>query len=365
MIMKVSRILGLTLCAAALARPASAQSRRECSGVDSLRTKEESQREDADRAYEAAVSAHDAMRGGQDSALSASYVRAMTAYNGARRAYAESVNRLMRLEMQCMQIQLDSMKIRMPEQPKGWLGVTFSGDFQVVSSNGKAAMRFTEYPVIESLESASPAEKAGLEPGDVLLAIDGADLVKGAPTFNELLVPGKHLLLKLKRGRSTVERVLIVEKRPMSWGVGRGMAPTPPAYPEGPEAPEAPEGSGWRTPLMPMVRVAPRPGGTGPADVTVSVWYDNLTVAGAHVQQFAALKEYFGVDSGLLVLTVIPGTPAAAAGLHDGDVITRADGKTVTSPMQLSQIIGGARAKGTLMLDIVRQRSKKTVVLKW
>ena len=128
--------------------------------------------------------------------------------------------------------------------------------------------------------------------------------------------------------------------------------------PEAPEPPDAP--TAWRTPLPPMARIGP----VAPGDVTVNVYYEDMTVAGARVQRFAALKEYFGVDSGVLVLSVVPGTPAARAGLRDGDVIVRAGGKTVTDPGRLSRQI--ERASGnSLSLEIVRQRKKQTIVLKW
>jgi membrane-associated protease RseP (regulator of RpoE activity) len=187
-------------------------------------------------------------------------------------------------------------------------------------------------------------------------------VVQGAPSFQELLRPGTKLTMRLKRGRVTLDRTVLVERRPDSWAPQGDMAPMAPMPPEGPEAPEAP---GFRTPLPPNVSWAPlAPGMSSAGGVNVSVWYDNLTIAGAHVQQFAALKDYFGVDSGLLVLSVVPGTPAARAGLRDGDVITRANGKVVTSPGQFAQAVGRSR-DGSLTLDIVRQKKKETVTLKW
>jgi S1-C subfamily serine protease len=134
------------------------------------------------------------------------------------------------------------------------------------------------------------------------------------------------------------------------------MAPDAPMPPDGPMIMSAPG--------MPRVMVAPR--APGDPEVRVDVWYDNLTIAGAHVQQFnaSALKDYFGVDSGLLVLSVLPGTPAARAGLKDGDVIVRASGRSVTTPAQFSRMIERAR-DGAISLDIVRQRKKQTLEMTW
>jgi len=334
------------------------RARHECAGADSLRAQEEVQRDKAQRLYESAMAAYDAARAGQDSAAVPAYQRSLAAYETARRDYGRSVDRLMRLEMDCMRITLDSMRIEMPRQPAGWLGVTFSGDFQVTSTNGRSVMRFTEYPTVETVEPASPADRGGVREGDVLLALDGADLLKGAPSFEQVLVPGRKVQLKLRRGSASVMRTVLVEPRPTAWA----PVALPPDVAVTVDAPEAPAAPGWRTPLPPRARVAPAMPGEG---VNVSVSYDDLTLAGAHVRRFDALKEYFGVDSGLLVLSVIPGTPAAAAGLHDGDVITRADGRTITTPTQFASAIERSRARGSLALDIVRQRKRSSITLKW
>jgi S1-C subfamily serine protease len=96
----------------------------------------------------------------------------------------------------------------------------------------------------------------------------------------------------------------------------------------------------------------------------VKISYDNATVAGAQLQKFDELKTYFGADSGVLVLRVVPGTPAARAGLKGGDVIMRANGRTVTSPLQFSRAVSKAHG-ATLTIDIMRQRKPQTITLRW
>jgi len=111
--------------------------------------------------------------------------------------------------------------------------------------------------------------------------------------------------------------------------------------------------------------VTPAVPGDPNGGMNIRVSYDEMTLAGAHVQRFPALKDYFGVDSGLLVLSVVPGTPAADAGLRDGDVIVAAGGKPIASPMELSRALRTAAPRASLTLDIVRQRKRQTVELKW
>ena len=346
---------------------ATPQACTDCDQIAELRAKLETQRRETDRRYNAATDKYEAMREKSDSASRAEYQQAARQYASAKRAYDETAMRLMSLEMAQMSRQATTFAYRLnmsqPRPPKGWLGINFIASYNVVTDSGRKRMIFSEYPVIEGVEPGSPAEKAGVESRDVLLALGGRDVLKGTLTFNELLQPGKKVTLKLKRGRSTIDRVALIEWRPSSWG----RMETPMAMPaEAPEAPMPPDGPPMvmSTPVMPRVMVAPRV--PGDPNVSVSVWYDNLTIAGAHVQQFnaSALKEYFGVDSGLLVLSVLPGTPAARAGLKDGDVIVRASGRSVTTPAQFSRMIERAR-NGAISLDIVRQKKKQTIEMTW
>lgn len=71
-------------------------------------------------------------------------------------------------------------------------------------------------------------------------------------------------------------------------------------------------------------------------------------LAGAEFQRLnPGLAPFFG-DSphGLLVLRVIPGTPADALGLRPGDVVVEAGGRKLEHPAELRQILGQAAAEG-------------------
>jgi len=67
-------------------------------------------------------------------------------------------------------------------------------------------------------------------------------------------------------------------------------------------------------------------------------------------------------EDGLLILSVIPNTPAAEAGLTAGDYILSVDGLTLTPSMDPSGIIGGE--EGTqVALNVLKRDSGKTVTL--
>jgi S1-C subfamily serine protease len=74
-------------------------------------------------------------------------------------------------------------------------------------------------------------------------------------------------------------------------------------------------------------------------------------------------KEQFGVtvDSGLVVETVSSGSGAEKAGLKEGDVITKVDGKDMKSSDDLRTAIQGKKAGDTLTLEIHRDGQTQTL----
>ena len=72
-----------------------------------------------------------------------------------------------------------------------------------------------------------------------------------------------------------------------------------------------------------------------------------------------------GVPQGLFVQTVVPGGPAAQAGLREGDVITKVNGEPATSTVQLQELTLTKRPGDTVRLEYWRdgQTATATVTL--
>lgn len=86
-------------------------------------------------------------------------------------------------------------------------------------------------------------------------------------------------------------------------------------------------------------------------------------VAGAQVVDIRpGLAGYFRVETGVLVVDVAPGTPAAIAGIQPGDVITSLDRVEVRTVDELRT--GISQAGDTLPVTLVRQGSRLEVLLR-
>lgn len=333
-----------------------------------------------ERAQQALIDAMKQAMVSQDSsgATAEKLARANGNLRRAQQRYEQLTNDLVRRRLTIERGDFDRLT-RKVQQQVGYLGITLSMIApEVQQEGGKTIMRFEEYPTIESVDPDSPAERAGLESGDRLLALNGKDVTAGCEPFSTLLKPGSHVLLSVKRGAYTKQLSALVAKRPMSsWGQvwtsprnGTTMIviPSMPAISSvkvaAPTAPTPdPDNDSTDvtisvTPFPPMSTMPEMPG------MITRVGGSLLVVAGAEVRPVGNLADYFGVSQGVLVLRVESGTVAARSGLQDGDVIVRADGNPVASPAGLSRALYRA-SDAQLRLDVVRLKKKKTVVLKW
>lgn len=86
------------------------------------------------------------------------------------------------------------------------------------------------------------------------------------------------------------------------------------------------------------------------------------SVAGMQLEEVSEqLGKYFGASHGLLVLNVAEETPAARAGLQEGDVILEANDEEVRTIPDLRRIL--ARSEDHVRLQILRERQELTRTL--
>src|SRR3990172_3499151 len=198
-------------------------------------------------------------------------------------------------------------------QREGYLGLEFSELLDVAEVEGAPALR--DWPEILSIAPGSSARAGGAGGGD--LGGEGSSVRRITEAE-----PGAPLIVQLGPP-------------------GAARVPRTPVIPPGP-------------PEMPLM-----PGAFSYVFATGS------SIAGA---TFMALdedwRESLRVDNGVLVMKVLPGSPAKDAGLRGNDVIVSADDELVTSPRALQRIISNAKGN-SVKLQVVRAGKTQTLVLRW
>jgi serine protease Do len=202
--------------------------------------------------------------------------------------------------------------------------------------------------VVEEVRAGSPAERAGLRAGDVIVEFDG-ERVRGARELT-------RLVRETPEGR-TVKAAVVRDGQRLEVDV------TPSA-----PAPFAALGDTDRV-LGRLDRELPlaiernldrlRDLRMPPLD------FDAIRVGprlGATVQDLTPqLATYFGVDAGVLVTSVDDGSAAAKAGLKAGDVITGAGDARVSDTSDLRRRISRLEDGDQFSLGIVRDRKAMTL----
>jgi hypothetical protein len=111
---------------------------------------------------------------------------------------------------------------------------------------------------------------------------------------------------------------------------------------------------------VPEVAVVPDPEPFSP--LTPYLLGSNRVGGAELVDLRPGLAEYFGVDAGVLVVDVAPGTPMATAGIQPGDVIVNLDRVPVRTVDALR--MGISRAAETLPVTLIRRGSSLEVLLR-
>ncbi len=249
-----------------------------------------------------------------------------------------------------------TMATRLP----GWIGVTLAARSTVETRDGNTYWKFFDYPEIVSVDPSSPAERAGIRQGDVLLAYDGND-VRREIAMNRVLQPGRMVRVRLRVQRGDQVREVPVKVAPAR-PVWRELRPERRVTVRvNPRAPHPADGS-WSLitpePAVPAIGAMPVP---RPLIAMTRI----SGLAGARVETITpGLGEVIGVERGILVISVTPGVPAYQSGLTDGDVILKADGREVTSVHELQQLMAAADER-SMRLDVAKRGTVRQVTLRW
>lgn len=299
-----------------------------------------------------------------------------------KRALEDQLQKIARNNLQLMsKIEMACSRSKARDRaPEGYLGVTFNGAYEVNrENNGPEVFRFQEPPEIVSVESGSPADRAGVESGDYLVAMDGREVVGRDVIFAQLLVPGRKLPVRVRRDGRDQTLTVQVTKRPEGFGdqcadIDVAMSPmrmpSMPAIPGGRVMvfPRTPGPS--KMPMPPEAAAAPEP--PSPMSVwtfetppPVAIAGSTSMLAGAQLTTLTEdFKDLTGADNGVMVQRIAPESPAAVAGLKGGDVIVEAGDRAVTSVRVLQRMVGESESRN-LKLKVVRKGKARVVWLKW
>ncbi|MCX6829764.1 MAG: PDZ domain-containing protein [candidate division Zixibacteria bacterium] len=211
-----------------------------------------------------------------------------------------------------------------------WLGLYT----QTVDKDLKEAFRLDvdHGVIVNQVIPDSPADKAGLQQGDIILSIDGAKLT-GSDQLAELVSghkPGDQIKVEILRKGVQKEMTATIGER------------------KGEEPPRIFGDPGSLSQAYSKKYVMGR---SNISDTYIGVNLESLN---------AQLGEYFGVKDGqgALITEVFEDSPAQKAGLKAGDVITQIDGKEVTEPADVQKAVGDKSKGDKLNLTILRDRAR-------
>jgi len=186
----------------------------------------------------------------------------------------------------------------------------------------------------------SPAEKAGLRKGDVILRFDG-ESVSSVRKLNRLVnesSPDQAVRVTISRGGSEQEVAATL-------GTRKGM--------------ENVMGGTIRNQVLRGMEGAFPKDKDGKFVFTLG----SYRRIGVSTQQLTKqLAEYFGVGEGLLITSVNENSPASKAGLKAGDVITAIDGEKVASPGDVTRALS-RKEDGAVTLTIIRNRQTQSITV--
>jgi serine protease Do len=190
--------------------------------------------------------------------------------------------------------------------------------------------------MVESVETDSPAAKAGLKEGDVIVEFDG-ERVRSSRQLSRLVqetVSGRSVPLAAMRDGQRVP--MTVQPRDGSDNVFRYFD-------------------------LPMAKTAPTPAPAKPRSTPFSLFFAPGRLGIGVSEISPQLAEYFGTKEGVLVTSVTDNSVAAKSGVKAGDVITSLDGGSINDAEDLRRRTQGLESGAEFTVGIVRDKKPMTL----
>jgi len=203
---------------------------------------------------------------------------------------------------------------------------------------------------VTSVMADTPAAKAGLKEGDVILEYND-QRVDGKDQLIQLVrntAPGKQVKVSLWRaGGPVTVWATVASHRVVESEDGWSFAmPDMPVWPNMSDLP--------RNFTMPSIDI--------PRMITV-MQNPTLGIEGESLAQQGQFSEFFGVKDGVLVRSVARNSPAERAGMKAGDVIVRMGDSKIASWRDLASALHSAHPGRTLTAAVVRNKKEVSLNL--
>lgn len=216
-----------------------------------------------------------------------------------------------------------------------YLGVKLSD----VDADRARVLKLPEAEGVEvmEVEPGSPAEKAGLRNGDVLLTYNGENIL-GAEHLARLVAEtpqGRRIKIRYSRNGREQTAIVVTAAREPDTLAYRGFVPSP----------QQPFGFGMPDMPAPLL-----------------IWKTSI---GIECEPLGSqLARYFGVSHGVLVRSVEKNSPGDKAGLRAGDVVTMFGDRSVASPRDVTGILRARPAGKPIPVAITRDHRRMEMKIK-
>jgi serine protease Do len=232
---------------------------------------------------------------------------------------------------------------------------------QDIDSERAKALKMSEERGVEvtSITPDSPAAKAGLKEGDVVMEYNG-EKVQGGEQLTRLVreTPvGRQVRLGVWRNGSMQTVTASVAAREPIWNNREGdmlyfrnlNVPGVPGVPM-PPLPPMPAMPSMQSLDIPRLFTLERSGMLG--------------IEGEPLTRGNQLAEFFGVQEGVLVKSVIRNSAAEKAGIKAGDVVVRVGESKVSNTREITAAMRGMRSQKSFPVIVMRNKKEVSITVK-